>query len=192
MNQPIICIDGDYGSGNLVIAEKVAKKLGLACHIADDEPIPERIILCHTTDEIRNDLAKIKEDIIYLAQREACVLAEMYVVEELKERGLNVFSVCIQGTLESRVQRVVEEQKIPKAQAHRLVRNRDFCYHLPPKVRMLIKTTDPHSYDFCINTSRISLDEAVERIVSEFEKTQHMRDRKENDGLHEKAILLKT
>lgn len=36
MKRLSICIDGDYGSGNLVIAFEVAKQLEYPCHIADE------------------------------------------------------------------------------------------------------------------------------------------------------------
>ena len=169
MKISVICIDGDYGSGNLIIAKKVAERFGYACHIANDELASEQDNLFCVTGDIQSKLAKAKENGICLAYQGNCVLAEMYIVDELQTLGIEPISVYITGTVKSRTMRIVTEQNITQMQAHRLVRNRDFGYHLPPKVRMTMKIVDLRSYDLLIDTSKIALDEAVERIADEIQ-----------------------
>ncbi|MBQ8663229.1 MAG: cytidylate kinase-like family protein [Eubacterium sp.] len=186
----IITISRQKGSGGHYVGELVAKKLGIKCY--DEELIietakasgmSENYITKHDEKPAHNiiyfagqpvpmhlymEQSKVIRDI---AARESCVFVGRCADYVLRDFN-NVINVFVTAPLGARIDRVCKREGISVTEAEKLItridKERSSYYHFYSQQRL----GNCANYQICLDTSRISIDDAVE-MIEEYIKRSH-------------------
>jgi len=199
MGNRIICISREFGSGGHEVAVKTADLLGvrvyekelvrLACQYgalseknmtASDEKATNpylfqtvhegnyHVLRGSSTSEVL--FALQSHEIRRIAKREACVFVGRCADYVLRDTDAQLLRVFISAPEEHRVVRKMEQERLTRTQAIRLIRKMD-------KQRRKYYETytgrvwgDPSHYELCIDTGACTLDEAAGRIAEAFRR----------------------
>ena len=199
MGNRIICISREFGSGGHEVAVKAADLLGarvyekelvrLACQYgalseknmtASDEKATNpylfqtvhegnyHVLRGSSTSEVL--FALQSHEIRRIAKREACVFVGRCADYVLRDTDAQLLRVFISAPEEHRVVRKMEQERLTRTQAIRLIRKMD-------KQRRKYYETytgrvwgDPSHYELCIDTGGCTLDEAAGRIAEAFRR----------------------
>ena len=199
MGNRIICISREFGSGGHEVAVKTADLLGvrvyekelvrLACQYgalseknmtASDEKATNpylfqtvhegnyHVLRGSSTSEVL--FALQSHEIRRIAKREACVFVGRCADYVLRDTDAQLLRVFISAPEEHRVVRKMEQERLTRTQAIRLIRKMD-------KQRRKYYETytgrvwgDPSHYELCIDTGACTLDEAAGRITEAFRR----------------------
>ncbi|MBA7644196.1 Cytidylate kinase [subsurface metagenome] len=184
---PVITVSREPGSGGLVVAERIAKQLGLDLfhgeiiqEIAESADTSARIL--ETLDE--KGLSVLDDWISTLVNRrhlwpDQYLKHLMKVIGTIGEHGRAVivgrgasfilprevrFRVRIVAPLEIRVKNVAHKFDVPSEEARRRVLRADSDRRAFVRKYFHADITDPVNYDLVINTGTLSIDAAVEAI----------------------------
>ncbi len=184
---PVITVSREPGSGGLVVAERIAKQLGLDLfhgeiiqEIAESADTSARIL--ETLDE--KGLSVLDDWISTLVNRrhlwpDQYLKHLMKVIGTIGEHGRAVivgrgasfilprevrFRVRIVAPLEIRVRNVAHKFDVPSEEARRRVLRADSDRRAFVRKYFHADITDPVNYDLVINTGTLSIDAAVEAI----------------------------
>ncbi len=184
---PVITVSREPGSGGLVVAERIAKQLGLDVfhgeiiqEIAESADTSARIL--ETLDE--KGLSVLDDWISTLVNRrhlwpDQYLKHLMKVIGTIGEHGRAVivgrgasfilprevrFRVRIVAPLEIRVKNVAHKFDVPSEEARRRVLRADSDRRAFVRKYFHADITDPVNYDLVINTGTLSIDAAVEAI----------------------------
>lgn len=186
----IITISRQKGSGGHYVGELLAKKLGIKCY--DEELIIETAKASGMTENyISKHDEKPAHNIIYfagqpvpmhlymeqskvirdIAARESCVFVGRCADYVLRDFN-NVINVFVTAPLGARIERVCKREGIGVTEAEKLItridKERSSYYHFYSQQRL----GNCANYQICLDTSRISIDDAVE-MVEEYIKRSH-------------------
>ena len=184
---PVITVSREPGSGGRVVAERIAKQLGLDLfhgqiiqEIAESADTSARIL--ETLDE--KGLSVLDDWISTLVNRrhlwpDQYLKHLMKVIGTIGEHGRAVivgrgasfilprevrFRVRIVAPLEIRVKNVAHKFDVPSEEARRRVLRADSDRRAFVRKYFHADITDPVNYDLVINTGTLSIDAAVEAI----------------------------
>ncbi len=199
MANKIICIGRQFGSGGHEIAVKAGAQLGikvyerdifrLACRFGEleeknmeeaDEKATNpyffktvhegnyHVMRGLPTSEVL--FALQSHEIKRLAKEESCIFVGRCADYVLKDEGVSLLRVFVSAPVEFRVQRKMEQEKLSREKAVRLVKRMD-------KRRAKYYTAytgqewgSPESYDLCIDTGRTDMEEAVREVTVWYNK----------------------
>ncbi len=193
MNNKIITIGREFGSGGREIAKKVAEKLSIPCY--DSEIIDEVAI---KSGLLKEEIAKkgehlsatgkmstiftlynlysnmSKDDIIWHAQKK--------VIEELAEKGPcvivgrcadfilrekdNIVKIFIYADKEARAERIVKIYGENNETPEKRIKERDKKRAAYYEHYTEMTWGDPEHYDICLNSSKFGIDKCVEIITN--------------------------
>jgi cytidylate kinase len=185
----VITISREYGSGGVVIAEKLAKKLGydlfhqeVIQKMAKSAQTSKRIV--QTLDE--KGLSVLEESISALIN-ERHLWPDQYLRHLMRiigtigrhgravivGRGANyiipmekILRIRVICPLPMRIQNITRRLNISEAEARKKVLNTDANRRAFTRKYFYADASDPLNYDVVINTGRISYDTAVESIIA--------------------------
>ena len=190
MKQMIIAIGREFGSGGHIVAQKVAEHYNIPLYnkqllseVAKDGKYSEEIL--ERFDEKPMNIAfipaPIGENSVSIEQgvaisqfnflrKKANVEKESFVVvgrcaEDILEDNPNMISVFILGKKECKMKRVMEREGINEKQALSKMKKIDKMRKTYHNFYCENKWGDSRSYDLCINTSKVGIDEAAELII---------------------------
>lgn len=178
----IITIGRQKGSGGHYVGELLAKKLGIRCY--DEELIIEtaRSSGMHEDYVTRHD-EKPAHNIVYfagqpvpmhlymeqskvireIAGRESCVFVGRCADYVLRDFN-NVINVFVTAPLGARIERVCRRENITVHEAEKMIakidKDRAGYYHFYSQQRL----GNCANYQICLDTSRVSIDDAVSLI----------------------------
>lgn len=178
----IITISRQKGSGGHYVGELLAKKMGIKCY--DEELIIETAKVSGMSENyVTKHDEKPAHNIIYfagqpvpmhlymeqskvirdIAARESCVFVGRCADYVLRDFN-NVINVFVTAPLGARIDRVCKREGISVTEAEKMItridKERSSYYHFYSQQRM----GNCANYQICLDTSRISIDDAVEMI----------------------------
>ncbi len=193
-SQTIISIGREYGSGGHVIAEELAKRLGLPLYdrnildeVAAEKGVsaetlrkydekPHKLFLSrsvngyHTSAEV--NVAYLQFD--YLKKKAA--EGESFVVVGRCAEGIflnnpSLISVFVLGNKDAKCARIMEKFKLSEAEALEKMRRHDEYRKRYHNNFCEDKWGDSRTYDLCINSSFLGIDETT-NVVEHFIRTR--------------------
>ncbi len=193
----VICIGREFGSGGHEVAVRLAECLGikvyereilhLACKYgevsmkslekADEkatnpylfETIHEgnyHVLRGMPTSEVL--FALQSHEIKRIAAREDCIFVGRCADYVLRDAEVNLFSVFISAPFDYRVQRKMEQEKLSQDKAKRLVKKMDKQRKKYYESFTDRKWGNPDNYDFYIDMSKCSIEQAIEDIAVQY------------------------
>lgn len=178
----VITISRQKGSGGHYVGELLAKKMGIKCY--DEELIIETAKVSGMSENyVTKHDEKPAHNIIYfagqpvpmhlymeqskvirdIAARESCVFVGRCADYVLRDFN-NVINVFVTAPLGARIDRVCKREGISVTEAEKMItridKERSSYYHFYSQQRM----GNCANYQICLDTSRISIDDAVEMI----------------------------
>lgn len=178
----IITISRQKGSGGHYVGELLAKKMGIKCY--DEELIIETAKVSGMSENyVTKHDEKPAHNIIYfagqpvpmhlymeqskvirdIAARESCVFVGRCADYVLRDFN-NVINVFVTAPLGARIDRVCKREGISVTEAEKMItridKERSSYYHFYSQQRL----GNCANYQICLDTSRISIDDAVEMI----------------------------
>lgn len=189
MKQIIIAIGREFGSGGHVVAEKLAEHYNIPLYskqllseVAKDGKYSEEIL--ERFDEKPMNIAFIPAPIggnsvsleqgVAISQfnflrKKANQEKESFVVvgrcaEDILADNPNVVSAFILGNKECKMKRVMEREGLDEKQALNKMKKVDKMRKTYHNFYCENKWGDSRTYDLCINTSKVGIDEAAELI----------------------------
>lgn len=187
----IITISRQKGSGGRIIADTLAKKMGITLWgkqilevIADQSGWDYQAEMFDALDEktqniidtfISDFMGKAaKDSYFHLLPKAVCVIAQNDAI--LLGRGAylvlpNAFNVHIKASFETRVKNMMKHEKINKKKASDVLRKNDkereaFTREFAKKIGIKDR---PYNFDLVISTDRYGVDEAADIILHGFE-----------------------
>lgn len=197
MGNRIICISREFGSGGHEVAVKTADLLGvrvyekelvrLACqygelsekNMTDSDEKATNPYLFQTVHEgnyhvLRGSstsevlFALQSHEIRRIAKREECVFVGRCADYVLRDSDVRLLRVFISAPEEHRIVRKMEQERLTRTQAIRLIRKMDKQRRKYYESYTRRTWGDPSHYDLCIDTGACTLDEAAGRIAEAF------------------------
>lgn len=185
----IITISRQKGSGGHYVGELLAKKMGIKCY--DEELIIETAKSSGMNEDyVTKHDEKPAHNIIYfagqpvpmhlymeqskvireIASRESCVFVGRCADYVLRDFS-NVINVFVTAPLGARIERVCRRENLSVTEAEKLIakvdKDRSSYYHFYSQQRL----GNCANYQICLDTSRISIDDAVEMIEDYIKRT---------------------
>lgn len=185
----VITISREYGSGGGEIGRKLSQKLNIPCYdkelltIAakesgycqeffekyDEKPIKSLSYFSYdnlgSSLPLGHKLFLEQFNLIQkIAEREACIFVGRAANYALKDKHDSV-SVFVHADFETRRKRAVEQHGIDEAKSAKVVKKIDKERSSFYNFYTSMKWADARDFDICINTSKISIDEAVDIII---------------------------
>lgn len=195
----IITIGRQYASGGREIGKKLSERLGIKYYdkemltkAAKDSGISEEIF--DTFDEkkttsllytlsmggygLTSDDAKPLALKVYLAQfdaikniaKEGSAVIVGRCADYILKDNANLFSIFVSADKEDRTERTVKEFSITHSKAKSIINKYDKARESYYNYHTDNKWGEASTYDLCINTSKISIDDAVDLICDYIEK----------------------
>ena len=171
MNNVVITIARQYGSGGRTIGEMLAKKLNV--HYYDKELmklaseyhgelIPPESDDFTSTDNLFNYQAKIIRD---LAKEESCVIIGRCADYVLKDYP-NVLSVFIHAPKEYCLEGAAKKHSMSPKELERFINKTDKHRAEYYKYHTGREWTDARNYDLCLDSSKLGYERCVDEIIS--------------------------
>ena len=197
--QTIISVGREFGSAGHEIAEKVAKELGFKFYdrnmldeIAQEKKIevkylekyeekPRNLILSRSVKGYSNSLEEVIADMQFEYLRKKADSGESFVVvgrcaeEVLKDRE-GLISVFVLGDRETKINRVKEKYRIDTTEALIKMKRHDKNRKRYHNRHSDGKWGDSRSYDLCVNSSKMGVDETVDILVTYIRKRMQNRE----------------
>ena len=167
MNDMIICIGRQYGSGGREIGEKLAARLGVTCY--------DKLLLKQAAKEGGVSLGEVErqdEQLVYDAEKKAildatdkggCVIIGRCASSLLRDRK-NMLSVFIYADEADRVARIASRNRLDEPQARARMRKTDRMRRRYFDFYADTQWGDPESYDVMLSSSYYGVDGCVEMI----------------------------
>jgi len=191
--QYIISISREFGSGGHVIAEKIAKDLGIPLYdrnILDDiakekktnvenfekfDEKPRNHVLSRTVRGYSNSMEEnlVEMQFDYL-RRKADTGESFVVVGRCAETALKnregLISIFILGDRDKKIERVMDKYRLNESDAINKINRHDKTRKAYHNAYSKGKWGDSRNYDLCINSSRLGVEktaEALERYIND-------------------------
>jgi cytidylate kinase len=197
MNQPIICISRQFGSGGRVIGEQLAKRLHLPFYdrsiieqAARNTGLSEEFIereerhfnssmlfnlavsgtpATTTGLAMTNRVLEAETEIIKnLAQKGGCVIVGR-CADYILQDDPRMFSVFVCADYEWRIDRAINQYALPPERAAKTVRNYDKQRSRHYQFYTDRIWGDKENYHMILNTARLGMDACVELLVQAIE-----------------------
>ena len=197
MGHKIVCIGREFGSGGHEIAVRLADRLGIrvyekdllhmACRFgdlsvaameADDEKATNPLLFRtihegnhHVTRGLPTSEALFllqSHEIRRLAAQEDCIIVGRCADHVLRDRDVRLLRVFVTAPLPWRVERKMEQEKLPADRARRLVRKMDRRRRRYYEDHTHHVWGDPAKYDLVLDTSALGIGAAVDRLEQRF------------------------
>lgn len=187
-NQLIVTIGREYGSGGREIAQKLSEKLGISLY---DKNILETIFMDNKdeaekrqkydekrpvmglTRHVRGESNSLEESVAkkqfaFMRDKAACM--ESFVVvgrcaSSVLEGNEGLIRIFICGDIEERIKRVMQRNNLNEKQALDLIKKTDKTRELYHNTYSQAKWGKASSYDLCINSSTLGIEETVQLIA---------------------------
>lgn len=203
MENKIICIGREFGSGGHEIAVRLGQRLNikvyekdilhLACkygelQVKKLESSDEKATNPYLFETVHEGnyhvmrgmptsevlFALQSHEIRRLAEKEACIFVGRCADYVLKDTDAKVLSVFVSAPLEQRIQRKMELERLSHLKAKRLVKKMD-CQRQKYYEHYTGRIWgDRKNYDFYIDCGQMSVEEAVEKIAGAYEGSAAM------------------
>jgi cytidylate kinase len=185
----VITISREYGSGGVIVAEKIAKKLGY--DLFHQEIIQEMANSAKISKQIVKTLdgkgLSVLEESISAMVNDRHLWPDQYLRHLMKVvgtigrhgravivgRGANfiipvekILRIRVICPLPIRIKNIAKRLNVPEPEAHKIVLKTDADRRSFIRKYFYADITDPHNFDVVINTGRISYDTAVESIIA--------------------------
>lgn len=195
MENKVICIAREFGSGGHEIAVRTASRLGthvyekdifrMACKYGE---LSEKIM--ESSDEAATNpylFRTVREgnyhvtrglptsevlfqlqshEIRKIAGRENCIFVGRCADYVLREENVRMLRVFVRAPLEWRIRRKMQQEKLSRDKASRLVRRMDKQRRKYYETYTGKKWGETNQYELCIDTGVTDFEEAVERICA--------------------------
>ncbi|MCM1106019.1 MAG: cytidylate kinase-like family protein [Blautia sp.] len=191
--QIIISISREYGSGGRVIAEKIAKDLGLPLYDRNllDEIAREKGLDADNlkafdekprnpflTRRVRGHSSSMEEAVAEMQfqyLREKADAGESFVVvgrcsEWVLREHRELISIFITGDWEPRIRRIMEVYQLRKAEAIEKTKRHDKHRKIYHNTHCGFRWGHPHGYQLMINSSMLGIDGTAEFLEDYIEK----------------------
>lgn len=190
--RPVVTVFEQYGAGATYVGRKVAEALGLPFHAqafsseelerTEDDVLEQNAVLVAvlaamggayrgfegrdivTTQQQKYELVMENNEIVRRQAEQGGVIVGRNGAVVLADRP-NTLHVLLTGSVEDRVERAALEAGITRERAQRRQRREDEVRAEMSKVLYGWDPRLPDRYDMVLNTSRISLDGAVDAIA---------------------------
>ena len=188
---PVITISREFGSGGHSIGEKVAAKLGIPFYdgeivtrVAEESGYAKELIEeqgeYSTSANKWFDISAASamyfqspQDEIFIAQKRVildcaakgpCVIVGRCADYALADEPhcLNIF---IRSNMDDRIKRISERLNVPENKAKDIIKKKDKERSSYYNYYTSKKWGDARSYDLCLNTSQISVEDSIELIL---------------------------
>lgn len=195
MENKVICIAREFGSGGHEIAVRTAGRLGIrvyekdifrmACKYGElseklmessDETATNPYLFrtvhegnYHVTRGLPTSEVLFQlqsHEIRKIAGQENCIFVGRCADYVLKEEEVRMLRVFVQAPPEWRILRKMEQEKLSREKAAHLVRKMDKQRKKYYETYTGQKWGDPQNYELCINTGTTSFEEAVDMICA--------------------------
>jgi len=191
--QLIISVGREFDSGGHVIAEALAKHFSIplydynllheiAAHKNVDgnellkyDEVPRNIFLHRNVKGYSNSpavqIAEMQFD--YLRKKAEDGVSFVVVgrcAEEILKGNPNLISIFVLGDPEVKIQRIMELHDIKREAAAQMIRYKDRKRKTYHNFYCNVKWGDSRSYDICINSSRLGLDETAHELIDYINK----------------------
>lgn len=186
--QMIISISREFGSGGRVIAQSIAKRLGLPLYdrnilseissqgensyegFADFDEKPRNPVLTRTVRGQCNSVEKLVAEMQFDFLREKAKQGESFVVlgrcsEEVLKDYDALISIFVHADEEARLARIMELYDLSRAKAAAKIRRHDRTRRQYHNSYSDQKWGSTKVYDLCINSSKLGIEETVEALL---------------------------
>lgn len=190
--QIIIALSREYGSGGHVIAEKIAKDLGIKLydrslldHIADEKDIkieylekydekPRNVVLSRRVGKFTNSIEEVMAEIQFDFLKEKAKDGESFIVvgrcgETVFDGHEGLVSLFITGDYDAKLDRIMKKYKLSKQEAAFKMARHDRSRKRYHNNHSDFKWGDSRHYDVCINSSKLGI-EGTALILEEYIK----------------------
>ena len=191
----VITISRQYGAGGTELARMLAGRFGF--RVIDNE------LLAMAAEQSGMDLTKIErvyeqrptfQDLrVYKERSEKYVTAVNEVLDGLARQGNvivvgrganltllqhpNVFNLRVVADFTARLRHVQQREGLDETAARRTITEADYAREAYYRYLYNVMPDDPLAYDLILNTSRLTLDEAVTLVAAAFEAMRTLRAR---------------
>lgn len=194
MDNKIICIGRQFGSGGHEIAVRTAEQLGvkvyekdilrLACRYGElsikaMEKVDEKAVNPYWYETMHEGNYRVmrgiptsealfalqSHEIKRIAARENCIFVGRCADYVLAKEGIPTLNVFISAPFEQRVRRKTEQEKLSPEKAKHLVKKMDKQRKKYYESYTKKEWANPDSYDVMIDTGKMSIEEAVAYLV---------------------------
>ena len=189
MENRIITISREFGSGGRTIGKLVADKLGIHCYDAEliqriveksgydadyvkekGEDVPGGWFSTFLADRTRGDTNQDKlwkyqtQVITELADKESCVIVGRCADYILRARA-DCLTVFIHASLEKRTARIIQEYGAKEESAEKQVKDKDKRRTAYYQFYTDMKWGDAKNYDICLNSGDLGIEKCAEIIA---------------------------
>ena len=189
MENRIITISREFGSGGRTIGKLVADKLGIHCYDAEliqriveksgydadyvkekGEDVPGGWFSTFLADRTRGDTNQDKlwkyqtQVITELADRDSCVIVGRCADYILRARA-DCLTVFIHASLEKRTARIIQEYGAKEESAEKQVKDKDKRRTAYYQFYTDMKWGDAKNYDICLNSGDLGIEKCAEIIA---------------------------
>lgn len=193
MDQLIVCIGREYGSGGHEIAVKLAEKLGLKLYdrnmleeiakhknvdyeeLAKYDESPKKEILTRTVRGLSSSHEHNIANMQFEYLRKKASEGESFVVvgrcaESVLKDFEGLVSIFIIGDIECRIKRISKVRNMSESEAKSAISRHDKTRKAYHNSHSQHKWGDSRNYDITLNSSRIGIDETVDIIEAYINK----------------------
>ncbi len=193
MDQLIVSIGREYGSGGHEIAVKLAQKLGLKLYdrnmleeiakhknvdyeeLAKYDEAPKKEILTRTVRGLSNSHEYNIANMQFEYLRKKASEGESFVVvgrcaESVLKDFEGLISVFILGDIECRIQRISRVRNMSESEARSAISRHDKTRKAYHNSHSSMKWGDARNYDITLNSSKLGIDDAVDLIAEYINK----------------------
>ena len=156
MENRVITISREYGSGGRMIGRKLAEKLGIHCYDAED-----RTRGLTTQDNLWNVQCQV---IAELADKESCVIVGRCADYILRARA-DCLTVFIHADRDTRDERIAKEYGVPEDSVVRRRKEKDKRRAAYYQFYTDMKWGDARNYHICLDSGELGIDKCVDILA---------------------------
>lgn len=201
MEQLIISIGREFGSGGHEIGERLAKRFQISFYdhrlmeeiaaIRDldhealaqyDEKNQQKPLITRTVCGMSNDHAKNIAEIQFDYMKKMAADGKSFVIigrcsEEILKGHPALISFFMLGDIDKKIQRIAKIYKVSDEKALKMIQERNKKRKTYHNTYCKMKWGDARNYDLCVNTSRMDIDRIVDFLEG------YIRERRKGEDL---------
>ena len=154
------------------IVEATAKRMGLPVSVISDEEESMKSTFFRRQYPLGMGMSSLKDEIFYtqkniirdFAAKDSCIIVGRCADYALADEPhcLNIF---IRSNMDDRIKRISERLNVPENKAKDIIKKKDKERSSYYNYYTSKKWGDARSYDLCLNTSQISVEDSIELIL---------------------------